>query len=63
MVDRRRRPALDKISPCLWFDDNAEEAARLYTSLIPNSRIDGVFEAPGDFPGGKKGSALSVSFT
>jgi predicted 3-demethylubiquinone-9 3-methyltransferase (glyoxalase superfamily) len=53
---------VDKISPCLWFDGNAEEAARFYTALFPNSRIDGVDGSPADTPSGPEGSVLAVSF-
>ena len=53
----------DKIAPCLWFDGRAEEAARFYASVIPNSRVDAVHRAPADFPSGKKGDALTVEFT
>jgi predicted 3-demethylubiquinone-9 3-methyltransferase (glyoxalase superfamily) len=51
------------ITPCLWFDGNAEEAARLYTSLFPNSRIDKVTRTPADTPSGPEGSVLTVDFT
>ena len=54
---------MDKITPCLWFDGAAEEAARLYTSLIPNSRIVSVNRSPADTPGGSKDSVLTVDFT
>lgn len=54
---------MDKISTFLWFDDNAEEAARFYISLFPSSRIDRVTKAPGDFPDGTKGSVLTVDFS
>jgi predicted 3-demethylubiquinone-9 3-methyltransferase (glyoxalase superfamily) len=55
---------VDKISPCLWFDnEKAEEAAAFYTSLFPNSRIGGVNRAAGDTPSGPKGSVLTVDFT
>ena len=30
---------MDRITPCLWFDTEAEEAAQFYTSVFPNSRI------------------------
>ena len=53
----------DKIAPCLWFDRKAEEAARFYTSLLPNSHVDAVHRAPADFPSGKKGDVLTVEFT
>ncbi|HTK46292.1 MAG TPA: VOC family protein [Patescibacteria group bacterium] len=54
---------MDKISPCLWFDGDAEEAARLYTSLFPNSRIDSIDRSPADTPSGPEGSVLTVNFT
>lgn len=54
---------MDKVSPCLWFDGAAEEAARFYTSLIPDSRITSVNRSPGDNPSGQKGSVLTVEFT
>jgi predicted 3-demethylubiquinone-9 3-methyltransferase (glyoxalase superfamily) len=54
---------MQTITPCLWFDGNAEEAARFYTSLLPNSRIDKVQRAPGDYPSGKAGDVLTVEFT
>jgi predicted 3-demethylubiquinone-9 3-methyltransferase (glyoxalase superfamily) len=51
------------ITPCLWFDGKAEEAATFYTSLLPDSRIDQVHRAPSDYPSGKAGDALTVEFT
>ena len=48
---------------CLWFDGTAEEAARFYAGLFPDSSVDGVYRAPGDFPSGKQGDVLTVSFT
>jgi predicted 3-demethylubiquinone-9 3-methyltransferase (glyoxalase superfamily) len=53
----------DKIAPCHWFDGQAEQAATLYVSLLPDSRIDAIHRAPADFPGGKKGDVLTVEFT
>jgi predicted 3-demethylubiquinone-9 3-methyltransferase (glyoxalase superfamily) len=52
-----------KISPCLWFDGEAEEAARFYVSLFPQSRIDHVQRNVADSPGGKTGTVLVVGFT
>ena len=52
-----------KITPCLWFDGDAEEAAKFYVSLLPNSHIDEVFRSPADTPSGKAGSVLTVEFT
>ncbi len=54
---------MDKISPCLWFDGDAEEAARLYTSLFPNSHIDSVDRSPADTPSGPEGTVITVNFT
>lgn len=54
---------MNKLTPCLWFDGNAEEAARFYVSLIPNSRVDAVRKAPLDYPSGRAGDVLTVEFT
>lgn len=54
---------MDKVTPCLWFDGVAEEAARFYTSLIPDSRIESVDGSPADTPSGPKNTVLTVSFT
>jgi predicted 3-demethylubiquinone-9 3-methyltransferase (glyoxalase superfamily) len=54
---------MDKITPCLWFDGNAEEAARFYTAIFPDSRIDSIDRAPGDTPSGPKDTVLTVDFT
>jgi predicted 3-demethylubiquinone-9 3-methyltransferase (glyoxalase superfamily) len=54
---------MSKITPCLWFDGTAEEAARFYTGLLPDSRIDKVVRAPADYPAGKEGDVLVVDFT
>ena len=51
------------ITPCLWFDGNAEEAAKFYASLFPNSHVDAVHCAPSDYPSGKAGDVLLVEFT
>jgi predicted 3-demethylubiquinone-9 3-methyltransferase (glyoxalase superfamily) len=51
------------ITPCLWFDGNAEEAAKFYASLFPNSHVDAVHRAPSDYPSGKAGDVLLVEFT
>jgi predicted 3-demethylubiquinone-9 3-methyltransferase (glyoxalase superfamily) len=52
-----------KISPCLWFSSEAEEAANLYVSLLPDSRIEKVQKNTVDSPAGKAGSVLVVEFT
>ena len=54
---------MSKITPCLWFDGEAEEAARFYVSLLPESRGDHVQKNVTDSPAGKAGSVLIVKFT
>ncbi|MBR0556920.1 VOC family protein [Ciceribacter sp. L1K23] len=48
---------------CLWYEKGAEEAARFYASLFPDSEVTSVFHAPSDFPSGKAGDVLTVNFT
>jgi predicted 3-demethylubiquinone-9 3-methyltransferase (glyoxalase superfamily) len=50
------------ITPCLWFEKEALEAAEFYTSVFPNSAIVAVQRAPADTPGPKAGSVLMVQF-
>ncbi|HEY7293174.1 MAG TPA: VOC family protein [Vicinamibacterales bacterium] len=52
-----------KIAPCLWFNKNAEEAARFYAATFPDSRVVAVHKSPTDYPNGKTGDALTVEFT
>jgi predicted 3-demethylubiquinone-9 3-methyltransferase (glyoxalase superfamily) len=52
-----------RIAPCLWFDKNAEEAAKFYAATFPDSRVIAVHRAPSDYPGGKAGDLLTVDFT
>lgn len=54
---------MQKIVPCLWFDGRAEEAARFYVSLLPDSRIDRVLRSSVDTPSGPAGMVLTVEFT
>ncbi|MHC1944322.1 VOC family protein [Bradyrhizobium sp. UFLA06-06] len=54
---------MSKVSPCLWFNGEAEEAANLYVSLLPGSRIETVQKNVIDSPGGKAGTVLLVEFT
>src|SRR5947208_7884824 len=48
---------------CLWFDKDAQDAARFYAATFPNSEVTAVHKAPGDYPSGKKGDVLTVEFT
>jgi predicted 3-demethylubiquinone-9 3-methyltransferase (glyoxalase superfamily) len=54
---------MSKVSPCIWFEFEAEEAASFYVSLLPDSRIDHIARNPMDSPSGKAGSVLMVAFT
>jgi predicted 3-demethylubiquinone-9 3-methyltransferase (glyoxalase superfamily) len=54
---------MSKLTPCLWFDGKAEEAANFYVSLLPDSRVDNVVRAPSDYPSGEAGNVLVVEFT
>lgn len=48
---------------CLWFEKDAEAAARFYAETFPDSTVGAVHRAPGDYPSGKEGDALTVAFT
>jgi predicted 3-demethylubiquinone-9 3-methyltransferase (glyoxalase superfamily) len=48
---------------CIWYEKDAEAAARFYAATFPDSQVTAVHRAPGDFPSGKKGDVLTVMFT
>ena len=48
---------------CLWYDRDAEAAARFYAATFPDSEVRAVHRAPADYPSGKKGDVLTVEFT
>jgi len=48
---------------CLWYEKDAEAAARFYAATFPDSRVGGVFRAPSDYPSGMAGDVLTVDFT
>ena len=54
---------MSKIIPSLWFADKAEEAARFYVSLLPDSRVDSVTPLRADSPSGPAGSVQIIEFT
>lgn len=55
--------ALAKNTICIWYDTDAEAAARFYAETFPDSAVSAVHTAPGDFPSGKAGDLLTVEFT
>lgn len=55
------KPAKNTI--CLWYDGDAEDAARFYASTFPDSFVGAISRAPGDYPAGKEGDVLTVEFS
>ena len=53
---------MQKITPFLWFDNQAEEATKFYVSVLKNSKIKAMTHYTGEEPSGKKGSVMTVSF-
>ena len=53
---------IPKNTICLWYDKDAEAAARFYASVFPDSAVGRVHKAPSDFPDGKAGDVLTVDF-
>ena len=52
-----------KNTVCLWYDNDAEEAARFYATTFADSAVGAIHRAPGDYPAGKAGDVLVVEFT
>ena len=52
-----------KNSICIWYDKDAEAAARFYAKTFPDSSVDAVRKSPADSPSGKAGDVLTVEFT
>ena len=48
---------------CLWYEGDAENAARFYAGTFPDSFVGAAHRAPGDFPSGKEGDVLTVEFS
>jgi len=55
--------AIAKNTICVWYDKDAEAAARFYAETFPDSAVRAVYHAPGDYPAGKAGDVLMVEFT
>jgi predicted 3-demethylubiquinone-9 3-methyltransferase (glyoxalase superfamily) len=54
---------MSHVAVCLWYDNDAEAAARFYAATFPDSTVGATHTAPSDFPDGKAGDALVVEFT
>ncbi len=53
---------LNKNTICLWYDGTALDAAKFYAETFPDSTVDAIHRAPGDYPSGKEGDVLTVEF-
>ncbi|QQE08443.1 VOC family protein [Cupriavidus sp. ISTL7] len=54
---------LSKNTICLWYDNDALDAATFYAQTFPDSAVGAIHRAPGDYPSGKEGDVLMVEFT
>jgi predicted 3-demethylubiquinone-9 3-methyltransferase (glyoxalase superfamily) len=54
---------MPKNTICLWFESDAESAARFYAETFPDSEVTAVHRAPADYPSGSAGDVLTVEFT
>ena len=54
---------MNKNTICLWYDHDAEDAAKFYAATFPDTRVGAVHRAPSDYPDGKAGDPLTVEFT
>ncbi|VXD02045.1 conserved hypothetical protein [Sphingomonas sp. T1] len=54
---------MTKIAPCVWYDGTAEDAATFYAETFPDSRVDAIRHAPGNYSNGQLGDVLTVEFT
>jgi predicted 3-demethylubiquinone-9 3-methyltransferase (glyoxalase superfamily) len=62
-VTSKKETDMNTITPCLWFDGKAEEAANFYVSLFQDSRIDAIRRSPSDYTSGQAGDVITVEFT
>jgi predicted 3-demethylubiquinone-9 3-methyltransferase (glyoxalase superfamily) len=63
LASSERNPQMAKNTICLWYDKDAEAAARFYSEIFPDSVVSAVHRAPSDYPAGKEGDVLTVEFT
>lgn len=54
---------MQKIVPCLWYSEKADEAAKFYASILPNSKVDSIWALEAESPSGPPGSVKVVEFT
>ena len=54
---------MNPVTICLWYDKDAEAAARFYAKTFPNSHVGNIVPAPSDYPSGKAGDVITVDFT
>ena len=57
------KTTIAKNTICVWYDKDAEAAARFYAETFPDSAVSAVHRAPSDYPSGKEGDVLTVDFT
>lgn len=48
---------------CLWYDGDAQDAAQFYAKTFPDSAVNAIHHAPGDYPSGNQGDVITVDFT
>src|SRR6201995_3218578 len=61
--DKRKEPQMAKNTICIWYDRDAEAAARFYAATFPDSAVGTLSRAPSDYPSGKAGDVITVEFT
>lgn len=54
---------VSKNTICIWYNGTALDAATFYAATFPDSTVDAIHHAPGDYPSGKQGDVLTVQFT
>src|ERR1041385_8618955 len=63
VTNNQEHSPMPKNTICLWFDKDAEAAARFYVATFPDCTMGAIHRAPSDYPSGKKGDVLTVDFT
>jgi predicted 3-demethylubiquinone-9 3-methyltransferase (glyoxalase superfamily) len=64
LIERKEHTSMTpKNTICLWYNKDAQDAARFYAATFPSGAVTAVHEAPSDYPSGKKGDVITVEFT